>query len=233
MAVVKRIKTIFQFKRSTTKEWELNKEYVPAAGEPCFDLDLGTLKIGNGETTYENLKVIGSGTISDDGLALVVEDLQADVKALHELVGTTSVEDQIADAMSDVAKASDLETVVNSIETLETKVTTSSDNVTEMQEIIERNNTTVNELQTIVEQNNTDVTELRTVVEQKADAEIVTQLQTVVNEKADKETVTELQTVIEKKVDAEAVEIIKTDLKTYVDEQIQLIEVGNIDDGEI
>lgn len=233
MAVVKRIKTIFQFKRSTTQEWELNKEYVPAAGEPCFDLDLGTLKIGDGTTTYENLKVIGGGTISDDGLSLVVEDLQADLDALQELVGTTSVEDRISDAMAGVAKASDLETVVNNMTTLESKVTTSNDSVTEMQTIIEKNNTIVNELQTIVEQNNTTVTELQTVVEQKADAETVTQLQTVVNEKADKETVTELQTVIEQKVDTETVEVLKTDLKTYVDEKIQLIEVGNIDDGEI
>lgn len=219
MAVVKRIKTIFQFKRSTTQEWELNKEYVPAAGEPCFDLDLGTLKIGDGTTTYENLKVIGGGTISDDGLSLIVEDLQADLDALHELVGTTPVADQISGAMADVAKASDLETVVNNMTTLESKVTTSNDSVTEMQTIIEKNNTIVNDLQTIVEQ--------------KADAETVTQLQTVVNEKADKETVTELQTVIEQKVDTETVEVLKTDLKTYVDEKIQLIEVGNIDDGEI
>lgn len=219
MAVVKRIKTIFQFKRSTTQEWELNKEYVPAAGEPCFDLDLGTLKIGDGTTTYENLKVIGGGVISDDGLSLIVEDLQADIDALQGLVGTTSVEDRISDAMAGVAKASDLETVVNNMTTLESKVTTSNDSVTEMQTIIEKNNTIVNELQTIVEQ--------------KADAETVTQLQTVVNEKADKETVTELQTVIEQKVDTETVEVLKTDLKTYVDEKIQLIEVGNIDDGEI
>lgn len=219
MAVVKRIKTIFQFKRSTTQEWELNKEYVPAAGEPCFDLDLGTLKIGDGTTTYANLKVIGGGTISDDGLSLIVEDLQADLDALQELVGTTPVADQISGAMADVAKASDLETVVNNMTTLESKVTTSNDSVTEMQTIIEKNNTIVNDLQTIVEQ--------------KADAETVTQLQTVVNEKADKETVTELQTVIEQKVDTETVEVLKTDLKTYVDEKIQLIEVGNIDDGEI
>ena len=203
MAVVKRIKTIFQFRRGTTDEWKLNKDIIPAAGEPCFDLDLGTLKIGDGVATYENLKVFGSGTISDDGLSLIVEDLQADVAALQELVGTTSVEEQIASVMTDVAKASDLETVVNNMTTLESKVSTSNDNITEMQSIIEQNNT------------------------------IVTELQTVVEQKADAATVTELQTIVEQKVDAAAVEALEVEMKTYVDEQIQLIEVGNIDDGEI
>lgn len=219
MAVVKRIKTIFQFKRSTTEEWNLNKNTIPAAGEPCFDLDLGTLKIGDGVTTYENLKVIGGGTISDDGLSLIVEDLQEDIDALQALVGATSVAEQISNAMTDVAKSADLEAVVNNMTTLESKVTTSNNSVTEMQTIIEQNNTIVNELQSVVEQ--------------KADASTVTELQTVVEQKADMQTVTELQTVVEQKVDTEAVEVLGTELKTYVDEQIKLIEIGNIDDGEI
>lgn len=219
MAVVKRIKTVFQLRRGTTEEWKLNKDIIPAAGEPCFDLNLGTLKIGDGATTYENLKVLGGATISDDGLALIVEGLQADVAELQALIGEESVEDQIASAMADVAKAADLETVVNNMTVLESKVTTSTDNVTEMQ--------------TIIEQNNTLVTELQTVVEQKADAETVTQLQTIVEQKADTETVTELQTLVENKVDNSAVEALEVEMKNYVEEQIKLIERNNIDDGEI
>ena len=214
MAVVKRIKTIFQFRRGTTEEWKLNKDIIPAAGEPCFDLDLGTLKIGDGKTTYENLKVLGGAIMSDDGLALIVEGLQADVAELQALIGEDSVADQIANAMKDVAKASELETVVNNMTTLESKVTTSTDNVTE--------------IQTLVEQNNTIVNQLQTVVEQKADAETVTQLQTVVEQKADTETVTELQTLVESKVDNSAVEALEVEMKTYVAEQLKLI-----DDGEI
>ena len=53
------IKTIFQLRRATTSEWEQYKTVVPAAGEPCYDLDLKTLKIGDGVTAYENLKAIG------------------------------------------------------------------------------------------------------------------------------------------------------------------------------
>ena len=203
MAVTKRIKTIFQFRRATTEEWELNKDVIPAAGEPCYNLTSGTLKIGDGKTSYENLKVIGGATISDDGLSLIVEDLQADVSELQTLVGNSSVEDQIAEAMVGVAKDSDLQKVVNNITVLETQVNTSNDSVTEMQ--------------TLVEQNNAIVTELQTVVENKADVE----------------TVKELQTIVETKVDEEAMNEMSTELKTYVNEQIKLVEVGNIDDGEI
>lgn len=205
MATIKKIKTHFQFRRSTTEEWELNKDIVPAAGEPCFDLTSGTLKIGDGVTTYSNLKVIGGATISDDGLSLIVEGLQSDVDALQDLVGGESVASQIANATKDVATTAELQEVINNVTVLESQVTTSTDNVTE--------------IQTLVEQNNT----------------IVTELQTTVENKADKETVTELQTLVETKVDEEAVEAMSVELKTYVDEQIKLIETTpeTLDGGEL
>ena len=73
---IKKIKTVFQLRRGTTAEWELNKSVVPAAGEPCFDLDLGTLKIGDGVKTYEQLDVIGGGNValSADGKSIILED---------------------------------------------------------------------------------------------------------------------------------------------------------------
>lgn len=71
---IKVIKTVFQFRRATTAEWETNKTEVPAAGEPCFDLELHTLKIGDGTTTYENLPTIGGVDVSADGKSLVLED---------------------------------------------------------------------------------------------------------------------------------------------------------------
>ena len=49
------IKTTFQFRRDTTANWTLNKDVVPAAGEPCFDTELKTLKIGDGTTRYADL----------------------------------------------------------------------------------------------------------------------------------------------------------------------------------
>ena len=219
MAVIKKIKTVFQFRRGTTEEWKINGGITPAAGEPCFDLDLGTLKIGDGVTTYENLKAINGATLSDDGSSLIIEELQDDIEALQALVGTTSVESQIASAMADVATTSDLEAVVSDVAALETKVTTSSDSVADMQGL--------------VEQNNALVADLQTAVEAKADAETVVQLQTIVEQKADTETVTQLQTVVESKVDNTALEALETDMKTYIDEQIQMIEVDSMDGGVI
>lgn len=74
MATTTVIKTRIQFRRATTADWLLNKDVVPAAGEPCFDLDLKTLKIGDGTTTYENLPVIGGVDVSADGKSIVLED---------------------------------------------------------------------------------------------------------------------------------------------------------------
>lgn len=76
MATTKVIKTVFQFRRAKTTEWELNKSIIPAAGEPCFDLDLSTLRIGNGVDTYENLKPIGGVKvdIATDGSSIVMQD---------------------------------------------------------------------------------------------------------------------------------------------------------------
>ena len=57
------IKTTFQLRRDTTANWTLNKDVIPAAGEPCFDTELKTLKIGDGVTTYENLPAFNTGEI--------------------------------------------------------------------------------------------------------------------------------------------------------------------------
>lgn len=71
------IKMVIQLRRATTDEWIANKDVVPAAGEPCFDLELNTLKIGDGVKTYEQLDVIGGAkevSISADGKSIVFAD---------------------------------------------------------------------------------------------------------------------------------------------------------------
>lgn len=71
------LKMRIQFRRDTTANWELYKDVIPAAGEPCFDLDLGTLKIGDGVKTYEQLDVIGGSgdvALSADGNSIVLTD---------------------------------------------------------------------------------------------------------------------------------------------------------------
>lgn len=75
--MAKIIKTIFQFRRGSTEEWLANKDVVPAAGEPCFDLDKFTLRIGDGTTTYENLPEIGGSeevTLSADGKSIILTE---------------------------------------------------------------------------------------------------------------------------------------------------------------
>ena len=65
MPNAKTMKTTIQLRRDTTANWLANKDTVPAEGEPCYDLDLGTLKIGDGTTTYENLpEISGSGALT-------------------------------------------------------------------------------------------------------------------------------------------------------------------------
>lgn len=71
------IRTVLQFRRDTTANWELYKDIVPACGEPCFDYELGTLKIGDGVKTYGELESIGGSdsiAISADGKSIVLED---------------------------------------------------------------------------------------------------------------------------------------------------------------
>ena len=68
------LKMRIQLRRATTAEWEANKSVVPAAGEPCFDLELNTLKIGDGVKTYEQLKSIGSAEVAADGTSIVLTD---------------------------------------------------------------------------------------------------------------------------------------------------------------
>ena len=69
-------KLIIQFRRDTSDNWQLHRDIVPAAGEPCYELDTHVLKIGDGKTPYGDLPAInGAGvTFAGDGKSIVVED---------------------------------------------------------------------------------------------------------------------------------------------------------------
>jgi hypothetical protein len=58
------LKMTIQMRRDTTENWTTNKDVVPAAGEPCYDINARTLKIGDGITSYELLPAIHSGEIA-------------------------------------------------------------------------------------------------------------------------------------------------------------------------
>ncbi len=55
------MKTVFQLRHDTTANWLAHKDFVPAVGEPCVDIETGLVKYGNGTDTYENLPVSGGG----------------------------------------------------------------------------------------------------------------------------------------------------------------------------
>lgn len=59
--MAKVIKTVIQLRRDTAANWELNKTVIPAEGEPCFEIDTGILRIGDGVTAYGELPKIGAG----------------------------------------------------------------------------------------------------------------------------------------------------------------------------
>lgn len=68
------IKMVIKLRRDTTENWLLNKDIIPEAGEPCFDLDLNTLKVGDGVTTYGNLKPISGAEVAVDGKSIILND---------------------------------------------------------------------------------------------------------------------------------------------------------------
>lgn len=68
------LKTVFQLRRAHTDEWLQYKDVVPAEGEPCFDIDLNTLKIGNGKDSYEKLEPVGTAKVAADGKSIILED---------------------------------------------------------------------------------------------------------------------------------------------------------------
>lgn len=133
------IKTVFQFRRGTTAEWLANQGCIPAPGEPCFDLELHTLKIGDGKTTYAELPAIGGVQlkVAADGKSIVLED------DVFKLAGFNAAEVGAQPRKNAEGK---LEWVVPSTETvdglkatvagLKTDVTNLQTNVTNIQNII-------------------------------------------------------------------------------------------------
>lgn len=82
MPNAKTMKTTIQLRRDTTANWLANKDVVPAEGEPCYDLELGILKVGDGTTTYENLPEI-SGS---DALTAHYEGVRGDGETDAEVI---------------------------------------------------------------------------------------------------------------------------------------------------
>lgn len=88
----KLFKTRIQVRRDTTANWLINKDVIPAEGEPCLDLNTGLVKYGNGVDTYENLPVSGGlaathyegikqeGETDDDVITRILTELGVEAK---------------------------------------------------------------------------------------------------------------------------------------------------------
>lgn len=94
------LKTVFQFKRDTAANWLTNKDVIPAAGEPCYDLDAETLKIGDGVTTYENLPAIHAGEIPV--AATHYEGIKADGESDMDVIARVIADADVATAKDDI-----------------------------------------------------------------------------------------------------------------------------------
>lgn len=138
MANEKKIISRFQFRRDTTENWLQHGGEIPAAGEPCYDIDLKTLKIGDGKTTYENLPVLGNSEGGDtsalqseiEEMKAVMLALQADIDDMETQVGETNV----VEVHENVTQLTTEMTTVQ--QTLETKADTQT--VTELQTVVEQ-----------------------------------------------------------------------------------------------
>lgn len=105
-------KLVIQLRRDTTKNWIANKDIVPAEGEPCFDIDEKTLKIGDGITTYENLPKIGNADIED--LQASIDDMQFDVESMKTTLfpeGEKSLEERMAVIETKISESTSIEIV--------------------------------------------------------------------------------------------------------------------------
>ena len=87
------LRTVIQFKRDTSANWVTNKDVIPAAGEPCYDVNTGTLKIGDGATTYENLPAIYAGEIpaAASHYEGVKQDGESDMEAIARVLAAGNV----------------------------------------------------------------------------------------------------------------------------------------------
>lgn len=129
--------TRIQLRRDTATNWATNNP-IPSAGEPCFEVDTGKLKIGDGSTAYNDLAYQGGG---GSGGGAEIDDTTTSTSKVWSSSKTNteiqSVADEVTSVQSDVT---DLKTTVNGntsdILTLKTSVAekqpklTTGDNIT-------------------------------------------------------------------------------------------------------
>lgn len=119
------IKTTFQLRRGLEATWKKNNPIL-ASGEPSFVMDRNYLKIGDGETYWNDLKPIGLGqseiSLFTDDKSVVIVDNQISIKGFEEaLPGAQPIkgEDGI---LAWVVPDTTIEKVGQSLKELETQI---------------------------------------------------------------------------------------------------------------
>ena len=103
---------IIQHKRGSTQDWKNNKDLILRAGEIgvqyCEDKSV-IIKVGDGKTTYENLKSLSiPGYVKESELENILKDINSRVDRLIGLPeGSTTGDAQLADLQGTVANIED------------------------------------------------------------------------------------------------------------------------------
>lgn len=96
---IKKIKTIYQFRRGTEANWlDVKDTCIPFEGEPCVTLDgeyKGQIKIGDGVSTWGQLKYIGESGLH---VIKIYDDSTGDTKTIVDGKTYDTVEEAILEA---------------------------------------------------------------------------------------------------------------------------------------
>lgn len=106
------IKTTFQLRRGYEAIWEKNNPIL-ASGEPGFVIDKNRLKIGDGETAWNDLEYIGGESIKIEEITETVENLTNDVTEIINLLGDSETENTL------IYRIENLDAVINNSQEVE------------------------------------------------------------------------------------------------------------------
>lgn len=88
------IRTTFQLRRGYEAVWQRNNP-VLACGEPGFVIDRNRLKIGDGETAWNDLPYFGGESIKIEEITETVENLTNDINKITDLLGDSETENTL------------------------------------------------------------------------------------------------------------------------------------------
>ena len=121
------IKTTFQLRRGLEATWKKNNPIL-ASGEPSFVIDKNYLKIGNGETYWNDLEPIGVGSseislLGDENSVIIIDNKISLTGFEEALPGAQPVKDENG-ILAWIVPNTTVEQVEKSLKELEEKIYT-------------------------------------------------------------------------------------------------------------